>query len=65
MVLHHSKQRYLNIIAQAVKTGAQGVISGCTEIGLLIVQQDLSIPVFDTAILHIGALLEFVLSDEN
>lgn len=61
IVLNASKQQYLNIIAQAVKAGAQGVILGCTEIGLLIDQQDLNIPVFNTADIHIDALLDFAL----
>lgn len=65
VVLNKSKQQYLNIIARAVKAGAQGVILGCTEIGLLIDQQDLSIPVFNTADIHIGALLECVLNEPD
>lgn len=64
-MLNKSKQQYLNIIARAVKAGAEGVILGCTEIGLLIDQQDLNIPVFDTADIHINALLEFVLNEAN
>ncbi|OCG21593.1 aspartate racemase [Gilliamella sp. wkB108] len=47
-----SKQAYLTIIEKLVKQGAEGVILGCTEIGLLITQQDCSIPFFDTAFLH-------------
>ena len=44
-----SKARYLAIIAEAVAgQGADGVILGCTEIGLLIGQDDLALPVFDT-----------------
>ena len=64
-MLNQSKQQYLNIIARAVQAGAQGVILGCTEIGLLIDQQDLNIPVFDTAEIHIGALLEFFLNEAD
>ncbi|OCG06898.1 aspartate racemase [Gilliamella sp. wkB178] len=47
-----SKQTYLTIIEKLVKQGAEGVILGCTEIGLLISQQDCAIPFFDTALLH-------------
>lgn len=47
-----SKQAYLNIIDKLVKQGAEAVILGCTEIGLLISQQDYAIPFFDTALLH-------------
>ncbi len=63
VVLNQSKQQYLNIIARAVNAGAQGVILGCTEIGLLIDQHDLNIRVFDTAEIHIRTLLEFVLNE--
>ena len=35
-----------------VKEGAQGVILGCTEIGLLVQQKDTDIPLFDTAAIH-------------
>ena len=42
----------MNIIKQLEKAGAQGVILGCTEIGLLIHQKDVEIPVFDTTQIH-------------
>ncbi|SCC34696.1 aspartate racemase [Gilliamella bombicola] len=47
-----SKQAYLNIVDKLVKNGAEGVILGCTEIGLLISQSDRNIPFFDTALIH-------------
>ena len=47
-----AKQAYLDIIDKLVKQGAQGVILGCTEIGLLIQQTDCLTPFFDTALLH-------------
>ena len=47
-----AKQAYLDIIDKLVKQGAQGVILGCTEIGLLIQQTDCLTPLFDTALLH-------------
>ena len=57
-----SKLRYLRIIEEAVAAGADGVILGCTEIGLLIGQSDLTEPVFDTTALHAAAALDFALS---
>ena len=55
-----SKARYLAIIEQAVReVGADGVILGCTEIGLLIGQGDCQLPVFDTTALHVEAALDF------
>lgn len=47
-----SKQAYLEIIEDLAQQGAEGVILGCTEIPLLIQQQDLSLPVFDTTRIH-------------
>lgn len=51
-ILETSKERYLQVIAALEKRGAQGVILGCTEIGLLIRQEDTDLPVFDTTRIH-------------
>lgn len=47
-----SKQIYLQIIDKLIAIGAEGVILGCTEIPLLIKQDDVSVPVFDTTTIH-------------
>ena len=47
-----SREQYIRIIEQMKSDGAQGVILGCTEIGLLIHQKDSSLPVFDTTQIH-------------
>ncbi|WP_347926125.1 aspartate/glutamate racemase family protein [Pontimicrobium sp. SW4] len=47
-----SKQIYLQIIDKLIANGAKGVILGCTEIPLLIKQEDVSVPVFDTTMIH-------------
>lgn len=47
-----SRRAYLAIIDDLKNRGARGVILGCTEIGMLIEQKDVDIPVFDTTILH-------------
>ena len=48
-----SKQRFISIAEDLVRrTGATGVILGCTEIPLLIKQKDLSVKVFDTIQIH-------------
>ena len=47
-----SRKEYVRIISSLQQKGAQGVILGCTEIGLLISQKDLPIPVFDTTYIH-------------
>lgn len=55
-----SKMRYLEIVADAVAQGADGVILGCTEITLLVSQADFNVPVFDTTALHAEAALDFL-----
>ncbi len=57
-----TKKRYLSIIDKLVSKGAEGVILGCTEIPLLIKQDDVSIPAFDTTLIHSKAAVEFALS---
>ena len=47
-----SKKKYLDIIDRLVEKGAKGIILGCTEVGLLIKQQDTKIPLFDTTNIH-------------
>ncbi|RLA35222.1 MAG: aspartate/glutamate racemase [Gammaproteobacteria bacterium] len=57
-----SKQRYLDIVSNAADAGADGVIFGCTEVGLLITAADLDLPAFDTTELHAIAALDFALA---
>ncbi len=47
-----SRRKYQSIIDNLAKRGAQGVLLGCTEIGLLIQQEDIKLPVFDTTKIH-------------
>jgi aspartate racemase len=56
-----SKEKYKEIIDSLVLIGAEGVILGCTEIPLLIKQEDVSIPVFDTTKIHAVSAVEFAL----
>ncbi|WP_040660285.1 aspartate/glutamate racemase family protein [Neisseria shayeganii] len=57
-----SKTRYLDIIAGLQAQGAQGVILGCTEIGLLLQAEDCVLPLFDSAEIHALSAVEFALS---
>ena len=56
-----SREQVKEIIANLKQKGAEGIILGCTEIGLLIGDNDTDIPIFDTTILHALAAVEFVL----
>lgn len=51
-VLDSSREKYKLIIEKMKADGAQGVILGCTEIGMLIAQKDSVLPVYDTTIIH-------------
>lgn len=57
-----SKEKYIVIINELIKNGAEGIILGCTEIPLLIHQKDVSVPVFDTTKIHSMAAVKFALS---
>ncbi|WP_420332912.1 aspartate/glutamate racemase family protein [Roseibium sp.] len=56
-----SKQTFLDIVKKETGAGVDGVIFGCTEIGLLVSQEDFEIPAFDTTALHAKAALDFAL----
>lgn len=56
-----TKEKYQTLIGQLIQQGAEGVILGCTEIPLLIRQEDSPVPVFDTTWLHAKAAVEFSL----
>lgn len=58
IVTEESRQAYRDAIGRLVAGGAEGVILGCTEIELLISQQDSPVPVFPTTALHVAAALE-------
>ena len=57
-----SRRSYNEIITNLMNRGAQGVILGCTEIGLLVKPEDSPIQVFDTTELHVQAILKKMLS---
>ena len=61
-VLDASRDQYRRIVAKIVGSGAQGVILGCTEIGLLIGDGNVGVPTFDTTALHARAAAEYALA---
>ncbi len=63
-VLPASKAYYLSVIDRLVKEGGEAAILGCTEIGLLINQQDTSTPLLDTTIIHATAAVDAALSSK-
>lgn len=61
-VTERSREQFLNIIDTLKLRGAEGVILGCTEIGLLIKQQHSGLPLFDTTHIHASAAVDFALA---
>ncbi|MGL5701198.1 MAG: aspartate/glutamate racemase [Kluyvera sp.] len=57
-----SRDYYLEVIASLAEQGAQGVIFGCTEIGLLVPVEQSPLPVFDTTAIHASDAVAFMLS---
>ena len=58
-----TKKQFLHIIDKLVDRGAEGVILGCTEIPILLKQEDCKVPVFDTTLLHATAAVDFALDE--
>jgi aspartate racemase len=52
---------YQRIIANLIQQGAEGIILGCTEIGLLVKDEDSRVPLFDTTSIHAQAAVEMAL----
>ena len=59
--LPETKQGFLQLIDKLAGQGAEGVILGCTEIPMLVKQEDTLVPVFDTTLLHATAAVDFAL----
>ena len=65
VIREDSKQKFVQIIEKLREDGAQGVILGCTEIGLLIRQADTSLPVFDTTQIHAERAAIYAMEEER
>jgi len=57
-----SKAEYLSVVDHLAQRGAQGVIMGCTEIGLLIQQNDTAVPLYDTTAIHAAQAVKVALT---
>lgn len=58
---NESRERFIQIIGELTKQGADGVVLGCTEIPLLVKQEDTNVPLFDTLQIHAEALVDFAI----
>lgn len=62
-ILDSSRDAYRRIVAELIGAGAEGVILGCTEIGLLLKPGDAAVPLFDTAAIHAEAAAALALEE--
>ena len=62
-IKENSKQTYLAVIDDLKKAGAEAVILGCTEIGLLVKQSDTDLPLYDTTVIHAEKAAEWAVNE--
>ncbi|NLO98092.1 MAG: aspartate/glutamate racemase family protein [Peptococcaceae bacterium] len=60
-IVEESRAEYKRIIEDLIAQGAEGIILGCTEIGLLVKSEDATVPLFDTTLLHALGAVDFAL----
>ncbi len=60
-ILDQTREGYVQIIEEMVAHGAEAIVLGCTEIGLLVKPGDVSIPLIDTVEAHVELALDYVL----
>ena len=65
VVKQESKNQYKEVIQRLVDNGAEGIILGCTEIPMLIKQDDISVPIFDTTTIHAEYAMEYALGEKK
>ncbi len=63
IISQESRRQYRQVMASLVDQGAQCIILGCTEIGLLVSQEDSAVPLFDTTRIHAEAAVDFALRE--
>lgn len=60
-IIEESRGKYKRVIEDLIEQGADGIILGCTEIGLLVKPEDSTVPLFDTTLLHAIGAVNFAL----
>lgn len=63
IINHESRNQFKRIIADLVGQGAQGIVLGCTEIGLLIKQEDSAVSLLDTTLIHASGAVDYALTE--
>ncbi|HHY27474.1 MAG TPA: aspartate/glutamate racemase family protein [Desulfitobacterium dehalogenans] len=60
---NESRNQFKRMIQSLVEQGAEGIVLGCTEIGLLIKQEDSFVPLFDTTLIHAIGAVDYALTE--
>lgn len=63
--LNESQEYFRAVIKNLVKKGAQGIILGCTEIGMLVKSEDSPVPLFDTTVIHAQYAVSWALTSDE
>ena len=63
IVKDDSRAAYLRVIDNLKSRGAEAILLGCTELGLIVSQEDVSLPLFDTTLIHAKAAADFALAE--
>ena len=63
IVKDDSRAAYLSVIENLKSRGAEAILLGCTELGLIVSQEDVSLPLFDTTLIHAKAAADFALAE--
>lgn len=58
-----TRAEFRRVIQRLVQGGADGIILGCTELGLLVRAEDATVPIFDTTEIHARAAVDYVKAD--
>ena len=65
LVREESKEKFIEYADKLIERGAEGIILGCTEIPMLMGQEDFNLPVFDTTKIHVERIINFALDAEK
>lgn len=62
IIVPATKTQYIRIANELIEQGAEGIVLGCTEIPLILQQEDIRVPVFNTTYIHARAAVQFALA---
>jgi aspartate racemase len=60
-IVDKSREEFKRVIKDLIAQGAEGIILGCTEIGLLVKPEDANVPIFDTTLIHARGAVDYAL----